>query len=178
MVRETRDEAFLKATGRDKKRWFVLLDKAGALEWEHRDIARWLVDRHKLAPWWSQHVTGAYERARGRRVRHELPTGFAAGITRTLPVAMAPVFAAWTDAKRRARWLPGVALKLTTINDAKNIRAALADARLDIRFVAAAPGKTRVTVDVMQLASAKDVARAKADWAEALERLKALLLAP
>ena len=77
------DDAVCKATGRDWRQWFALLDKAGARKLNHRGIVE-LVDRNGGGPWWSQMVSVAYEQERGLREKHQKADGFAAGVSRTI----------------------------------------------------------------------------------------------
>ena len=58
------DERLLEATGRTRKQWFKALDKAGAQDWDHKRIARWLGGKHEVDGWWAQSVTVDYEYAR------------------------------------------------------------------------------------------------------------------
>lgn len=53
---------------------------------EHKDIALWLRENHIESGWWSQMVTVGYEQARGLRQKHEKPTGFDVGRSKTFPV--------------------------------------------------------------------------------------------
>jgi hypothetical protein len=56
------DDAVKKATGKTWKEWFALLDRLGAQKLSHEDIARLLHAGHLDSTWWSQRVTGMYER--------------------------------------------------------------------------------------------------------------------
>ena len=68
--------AVKKATGKTWREWLALLDKAQADKLPHKDIARWLQEKHRLADWWGQMVTVGYEQARGLRLKHQKPDGF------------------------------------------------------------------------------------------------------
>jgi hypothetical protein len=98
------------ATGRTYAQWFALLDRAGAAEMTHRDIARLLRDEHDVPPWWSQNVTVEYERARGRRAVNQNDSGFYAGVSKTIRRPAAEVYAAiearldgWEVSRRPSR---------------------------------------------------------------------------
>lgn len=80
------------ATGRTHDEWFAILDEAGASEWRHAEVAAWLSADQGVDPWWSQHVTVAYEQARGIRDPGQRQDGsFEASVSRT--VALEPVAA-------------------------------------------------------------------------------------
>ena len=69
------DERLLEATGRTRKQWFKALDKAGAQDWDHKRIARWLGGKHEVDGWWAQSVTVDYEYARGKRIHGQRADG-------------------------------------------------------------------------------------------------------
>lgn len=86
-VKPTRvsDEVVADRTGKEFDDWAKLLDEAGAAEWTHSARAAWLADQHDLDRWWCQHVTVAYEQARGLRVPGQRGDGtFSATVTRTV----------------------------------------------------------------------------------------------
>src|SRR5580692_9574564 len=77
------DEAVAERTGKTWPEWFSILDAAGAAELDHREIVK-LLDGHDVGPLWREMVTGAYERARGKRQVREKATGFSADVSRTV----------------------------------------------------------------------------------------------
>ncbi|MWB99005.1 hypothetical protein [Agromyces seonyuensis] len=79
------DAAVIEATGRSRDDWFGMLDADGALEWKHGRIAARLADHYDVDPWWAQHVTVAYEQARGLRRPGQRPDGtFEFAVSRTV----------------------------------------------------------------------------------------------
>jgi hypothetical protein len=86
------DRSVREATGRTHEEWFAILDEAGASEWRHAEVAAWLSADQGVDPWWSQHVTVAYEQARGIRDPGQRQDGrFEASVSRT--VSLDPVAA-------------------------------------------------------------------------------------
>jgi uncharacterized protein YndB with AHSA1/START domain len=79
-----------KATGKTWNEWFGLLDRAGAREMEHREIASQLLDRGPISnAWWAQTVTVKYERSRGlREIGQTKSAGFEIGVSKTLPLSI------------------------------------------------------------------------------------------
>jgi uncharacterized protein YndB with AHSA1/START domain len=134
-------------------------------------------ERRGLSPWWSQMVTVAYERARGRRQVHEKSDGFSAGVSRTLPFTAAALFAAWSEKSQRARWLSDPCVEVRTAKPDRSLRLTWVDgtSRVDVAFNAKGAARCQVVVQHERLPDAEAVARMKAYWVDALERLRALL---
>ena len=98
------DEIVADRTGKGFDDWAKLLDEAGAAKWTHSARAAWLADHADLDGWWCQHVTVAYEQARGLRVPGQRGDGtFSATVTRTVDGSVADV---------AARVLPALAVRL------------------------------------------------------------------
>jgi hypothetical protein len=162
-----------KRTGRGWREWFALLDAAKASEWKHAAIARWLATQKRLAGWWSQMVTVAYEQARGKRVRHQTASGFNVTCTKTIDASAATLWDALVEPRRRARWLQGTKLAIRTRAKPRRLRAALAGGPAIVEFRLAPKGARRcaITADVMKLPDAKAVAAHKRLWTAAFARL-------
>jgi hypothetical protein len=80
------EAAMLSATGKHPDEWFALLDSAGATEWSHTTIARWLSDL-AVDGWWAQSITVRYEQARGMRLPGQQSDGtFAVSASRSVTV--------------------------------------------------------------------------------------------
>ena len=172
------DAAVEKATGRAWEAWLALLDSANAKLLPHKEIVALLFGKHGVPGWWAQMVAVGYEQARGlRAVGQKSGTGdFAANASKTIAASVDDVFAAWEDARRRARWLPGAKLEIRRATSAKSMRITwLADgSSVDVGFYTKGPAKSAVALDHSKLASAAARTRQKRYWSEALERLKAL----
>jgi hypothetical protein len=169
-------EAVRAKTGKGWAEWFAVLDKAGAAKWPHKEIASFLHDQ-KCGNWWSQMVAVGYEQARGLRVKHQTADGFTAGASKTVAAPVATLFRAWTDARRRAQWLPdaaGVTVRSATQN--KSLRLVWTDgtSSVVVQFYSKGTGKSQVTIERRKLKSAKEVSQVKAYWTAALEKLKGL----
>ncbi|MGB8326259.1 MAG: hypothetical protein WCE48_01635 [Steroidobacteraceae bacterium] len=160
-------------TGRDWPEWFTLLDRAGAAQLAHRDIAALMSRRYRVGPWWGQMITVAYEQARGRRRLHEKPTGFEISVSRTFVAPVERAFAAWTDAALRRRWLRASKLAVHRATAPKSVRATWIDGSksISVGFLPRGPGRCQVSVQQGKLVGAAAAARQKAFWKAALERL-------
>ena len=92
------DDAVKERTGKIWADWFKILDKAGAKKWPHKEIAAYLLEKHKVGGWWSQMVAVGYEHERGLREKFQKCDGeFSASSSRTLAVPVAKLYTAWTD---------------------------------------------------------------------------------
>jgi hypothetical protein len=169
-------DAVMRATGRAWDEWLKLLDRAGAKKMPHKEIALMLSRKFEVPDWWSQMVTVGYEQARGLRLVNQKADGFAANASRTVGIAVKHLYDAWNDPKMRARWLPDAPLEVRRSTDGKSMRLTwtAGGSYVDVGFFAKGPHKSMVQIDHGKLKSAAAVARQKAFWSDALDRLKAL----
>lgn len=171
------DEALRQRTNRGWEEWFDLLDDAGAEEWSHREIARWLAAEHGVDGWSAQSVTVSYERARGRRAVGERPEGFAITASKTVAVEVERLFDAFVDESGRAGWLPDGRLRERTASRPRSARFDWADGRtrVVVDFAAKGEGKSTVSLEHARLADAEEAERMKAYWRDRVAALKAQL---
>lgn len=87
-MKEISNEKFLEETGKDRKGWHRILKAAEKdVPWPHKTIARYLLEKHNLSPWWAQTVTGEYEKLTQRRITGQTLSGtFQIGVTKTFPL--------------------------------------------------------------------------------------------
>ena len=171
------DEAVRHRTGRGWEEWFDLLDGAGAGEWSHRDIARWLAAEHGVDGWSAQSVTVSYERARGGRAVGERPDGFTITASKTVAVGVERLFDAFVDESSRARWMPDGRLRERTATRPRSARFDWADGRTRVvaDFEAKGEAKSMVSLEHARLADAAEAERMKAYWRDRVSALKAQL---
>jgi uncharacterized protein YndB with AHSA1/START domain len=170
-------DAVMRATGRAWDEWLKVLDRAGAKKMPHKDIAVMLARKYAVPDWWSQMVTVGYEQARGLRVVNQNARGFAANASRTVGATVGKVYDAWNDPKVRARWLLDAPVEVKRSTDGKSMRMTwtVGDSSVEVGFFAKGADKSTVQVQHGKLKSAAAVAKQKAFWSDALDRLKALL---
>jgi hypothetical protein len=172
------DAAIARGTGRGWDDWFGLLDAWGASGRPHRAIAGYIREEHRIDGWWAQAVAVGYERARGLRAVHETSRGFEVSVSKTLAAVPGDVMAAFTQARRRNRWLePGLLRARAGAGGAG--RSARFDVPADgtsvgIRLEPRGVGRTTVTVTHGRLTGAADVTAHRAAWKGRLERLSEL----
>ena len=170
-------EAVLKATGRAWDEWLKVLDRAGAKDMPHKDIAALLSRKFSVPGWWSQMVTVGYEQARGLRLPNQKSNGFSATASKTVRIPLDKLYTAWTEPRQRSRWLPDAPVEVRRSTDGKSIRMTwtLGDSSVDVGFQAKGADKSLVAIEHSKLPDARSVAKQKMYWRDALERLKALL---
>ena len=170
------DAAVKKATGRDWTEWVSMLDAIRAAEKPHGEIAEYVFSLGDVSGWWSQGVTVGYERIRGLRDKGQRRGGsYEANKSRTFAVPIEKLFAAFTNARTRKRWMD-VSMKVRTANENKTIRASFDDGTLaQFYFTDKGKGKSSVAVQHQKLADKGTATRAKELWTERLDALAKLL---
>ncbi len=172
-------EAVEAKTGKSWDQWFALLDKAGAHQWSHKEIAKHIYAEYDCPSWWGQMVTVGYEQERGLRVKNQLCTGeFSTTASKTFAAPVALVFEYWQEPKLRGKWLPDsakITIRKATPN--KSMRITWHDDTLvEINFLAKGETKSQAAVEHRKLEGTEDVARIKVYWSEALSKLNTLLV--
>jgi hypothetical protein len=172
-------EAVMKATGKAWEDWLKVLDKAGAVNLAHKDIAGLLGDKFGVPGWWQQMVAVGYEQARGLRAVHQKAEGFSASASKTFQSNLEKIYKAWNDPQLREVWLPGAPLQVRRSTDGKSMRITwtLGNSNVDVDFYAKGPDKTVVTIEHSKLTGEEAVQAQKAYWSSGLERLNAWLAA-
>ena len=169
------DDAVKAKTGKTWSQWFKLLDDAGAKKMAHRERVALLHQKHGVGPWWQQMVAVTYEQARGLRDKHQKPAGYEISVSRTVAAPVSRAFKAWTVEKIRKQWLlSNIEVRKATTN--KTLRLTWDDkTSLVVAFLPKGPDKSQVVAQHSKLPDAKGAAKMKKFWAEALDRLKALI---
>lgn len=174
---DTSDAAVQAATGKVWDDWLRLLDAWGAAERRHPEIARHLEAAHGLSGWWAQQVTVGYERARGLRAVNQNAAGFAVSVSKTLPVSVDRLFAAFATEAERDRWLEPGTLSLRTAQPSRSARFDVAGGpgRAEVNFTAKGADRASAAIQHSRLAAPDEVDRWRGFWKERLQRLAALL---
>jgi len=174
------DASIQRGTGKSWDAWFNILDSWGAATRSHKQIAAHLIEAHQLTGWWAQGLTVGYERARGRRAFHERTDGFSVSVSKTFPVSVERLYAAFTDEVTRDRWLAPGTLRARSTREHRTAHFDIAadGARLGAFFTAKTADKSSVVLEIERLDSAGGVEPARAQWKERLAALAAVLNAP
>lgn len=171
-------DASIKAkTGCTWERWVFALDYVKAHTWPHPEIAAYVVEKYKISGWWAQTVTVGYERIKGlRAIGQRRGGGFEASKSRVMPVPIGRLYRSFTDARSRARWLPGVKLTVRSASRFKYMRLTWPDRTLvQIGFIRKGPKKSQVAIQHGNLPDRQSANRMKEFWAERLAVLERAL---
>ena len=173
------DAVVEKQTGRKWAQWVDTLDGFGARDKPHREIAQHL-SSIGVPDWWSQMVAVGYERIRGLRAIGQRRSGsWEASKSRTFAVPVAMLFDAFSNARTRRRWLPGVKLTVRTATQNKSMRLTWSDGTLvQLYFTPKGEEKSQVAVQHTRLPAKEEAGRMKTFWTERLDALSALLARP
>ena len=169
------DDVVSKATGRTWAEWVRVLDRAGAADMTHGEIAKH-VSSLGTPGWWSQTVAVGYERIRGKREIGQRSGGkFAVSKSRTLGVPVATLYSAFANARRRGRWLPEK-ITVRTSRPNKLMRVTWSD-KTDVHlfFAAKGPAKSTVTIEHLKLPDKATADQQKERWARRLDQLSEML---
>jgi hypothetical protein len=168
------DAAVKKATGRDWSEWVATLDAVKAAEKPHGEIAGY-VSSLGTPDWWSQMVTVGYERVRGLRDKGQRRGGtYEASKSRTFNVPVETLYEAFSNARKRKRWLDA-GMKVRTANENKTMRAEMNDGTLVQFYFTPKGAKSAVAVQHQKLAGKDAIARVKQWWGERLDALAEML---
>ncbi len=170
-------EAVKAKTGKNWQEWIAVLDKVGARKLNHKQIATYLYDVHKVPGWWAQMVTVGYEQAHGLRQKHEKPDGYEISGSKTIEVPVIKAFAAWEDEKLRRKWLKDTGFTIRKATPHKSMRITWVDGKtsVEVNLYSKGVGKSQVAVQHSKLVDAKQAERMKEYWGEQLARLKEVL---
>lgn len=171
------EAAVRRATGKCWDEWFALLDAWGAADECHRAIARHLERDHGLDGWWAQSVTVGYERARGRRALHQTADGFEISVSRTFPLPLERLRAAFAEEAARDRWLEPGTLRRRPGRAHTSLRFDVGDGatRLTVTLTAKGGDRTVAALQHERLPGAIAVETWRAFWKERLARLADVL---
>jgi hypothetical protein len=171
------DAVLKEKTGCTWERWVKVLDRAKAYTWTHRDIAKHVMETYKIPGWWAQTVTVGYERIKGLRAVGQRRDGsFEANKSKTVAVPLARLYDAFSNARVRARWLPGVDLTIRTATREKSMRITWPDrTSVVIGFSGRGPEKSQVALAHQKLSDRDSATRLKQYWGERLGALEQLI---
>lgn len=164
-------------TGAGWAEWVKRLDAVGAASKPHGEIAQHVHDAFGIPDWWSQSVTVGYERIRGLRAIGQRRGGsYEINKSKTVPVAVGRLFAAFAEAKTRKRWLPGVALEVRKATADKSMRITWEDGTsVEVGFYPKGSDKSTVALAHTKLPNRGRADELRRYWGERLDALADLL---
>jgi hypothetical protein len=164
-------------TGCTWERWVPLLDRLGAAQMSHTELARMVHTKFKIDGWWAQSVTVGYERIKGLRAIGQRRDGsYEAGKSRTFNVPLARLFDAWADAGMRKRWLDTAGVRVRKATPTKSLRLGWPDDGIvAVGFESKGPSKSVVSLAHTKLPDRATSDRLKKYWTERLDALADVL---
>lgn len=172
------DQSVRENTGRARAEWFDLLDRWGATEKKHAEIAGWLTREQGIAGWWAQHLTVAYEQERGMRAPGQRADGtYSVSASKTVNVDVNKSFQAFHDPSIREMWLGDVDLEIRTARPGKSLTARWEDGstRITVGFTDKGAEKSQVAMAHERVPDAQRADELKVFWRERMNILKELL---
>jgi len=170
------DASVKKATGCEWHKWVFVLDKAGGKEISHPELVAYIHEKYKTSGWWTQMVAVGYERIRGLRATGQMRSGdWSVSKSKTINVPLAKLYAAFSNARQRAKWMGGVKLTIRGATMNKSIRMRWEDGSpIDVGFYAKSESKSQVAIDHRKLSTKADADRVRTFWHERLGALAAM----
>ena len=169
-------DAVKEKTGRGWTEWIRTLDKEKAHTLPHKQIAKLVHEKYAIPGWWSQMLTVGYEQAKGLREAHQKSDGFAASVSRTVPMAATDVYAAMMDTKSRKIWVGAAKFEVTKASENKTIRWRFEDGtRASVMLYAKGANRTQISVQHEKLPDQDAVNDRKAFWSGALDKVICLI---
>jgi hypothetical protein len=170
------DAKVAEKTGCTWERWVYALDRHGAAEMTHREIAQLVHDKYRIGSWWTQTVAVGYERIKGLREKGQRRDGgFEAHKSKTFAVPASRLFAVVTRPSQLERWLPE-ALAVRTKSKDRSARIGMRDGTIAAFWLTGkGEAKTSLAVQQGRLPDKESAERAKRYWAERLAALAELV---
>ncbi|MBA3318064.1 MAG: hypothetical protein H0T50_08245 [Gemmatimonadales bacterium] len=164
-------------TGCTWERWLWALDRVGAHQWSHREIAAYVREKYDVPSWWTQTVTVGYERIKGLRAIGQRRGGeYQASKSKTFGVPVGRLYRAFRDARTRRRWLDTVGLTVRSAVPGKSMRVTWPDGTsVELYFAAKGAAKSQVAVQHRKLPDKPSAERMKGYWADRLGSLHQML---
>lgn len=153
------DKTIEKATGMPWQAWFERMEKMGARDLTHKEIATNLVGQYQAPGWWAQFLTVRYEQVIGRRKVGQNSKGeFSVAVSKTLPGTMNEAFHWWLAIIQSKSEFNGVEILSSSTTETekwRHYRAALKDgSRIIIGIYAKSPAKAGLGLQHVKLPSA------------------------
>jgi uncharacterized protein YndB with AHSA1/START domain len=137
------------------------------------------MEKYKTPGWWAQTVTVGYERIKGLRAVGQRRDGaFEVNKSKTFAVPLSQLYRAWSDARTRSRWLPGLDLRVRAATRDKSMRITWPDqTSVVVWFTRKGTGKSQVVLAHEKLPDRDSASRVKQYWTERLGALQEVLAA-
>ena len=191
------DSECKKATGKTMKEWYKEIGSHFDKPPGRRDITVELWQVRKIDIWWATTIAVEYERHIDKRKKDGLYEGYSICSTKTLNAPMSKVYDAWTKMDLMKKWMDDAGGKMSergTITSGgkrkyevlrlrkdKDLRFDYRDpefsavTRIDVALEDKGKGKSGINVHHKRLQTREEADGARNTWAEAMDRLKAVV---
>ncbi len=169
---EHTDEVIRANTGHGWDDWCDRIDNWPGRDGGHTAIATYVRDELGVDAWWSQAVTGGYERITGRRLPHQRPDGtFTSDKSMTISIDADRLRSLLLDDDDRQDLFGGEVTELRSKPTSKAVRLGVGPGVALISIESKGEGRTKVTIAHERLPTFDDVAESKFFWTEWLTAL-------
>jgi hypothetical protein len=163
------DKTIEKATGAPWQMWYTRLEKMGARDLSHKDIAAKLVSQYQVAGWWAQSLTVRYEQVIGRRKIGQNNKGeFSVGVSKTISATMNEAFHWWLTTVQSRTEFNGIEIISSSTTETekwRHYRAALKDgSRVVVGIYAKTSAKAGLGLQHEKLTSSQSAEDWRAYW--------------
>lgn len=163
------DKAIEKSTGESWNTWLDRLEKMGARDLSHKEIATKLMTDYQVAGWWSQALTVRYEQSIGRRQAGQNNDGsFSVSVSKTLDGSVGEALHWWLKKAQSRTEFNGVAIVTSSTTETekwRHYRVALKDgSRVVISIYAKTPTKAGFGLQHDKLPSAEAMESWRVYW--------------
>ncbi len=190
------NDACKAATGKTLDEWFAYLDEFDGLAKGRRAINNHLYGELKIDIWWTSAIAVEYERVRGAKEKDGRYKGYFICSTKTINAPIDKVYAAWATPESLSKWFgEGTTGKVADgeafsnpdgnkgvykrVRENKDLRFTWQgqedESIVDVQFSDKGNGKTGLLVNHDRLQTRAEADGVRNAWAEALNKLKALV---
>ncbi len=169
---EQADDRVLAATGKAWNDWCDIIEAWPGRDDGHTAVAAWLRADHQVDMWWSQSITGGWERITGRRLPGEMPDGtFTANKSKTVAGDAALIRKMLLDDELRDDLFTGKSTELRSKLDAKAIRIEFTHGVAAISLTDKGGDRVAITVQHSKLPNSDAIDEWKFYWDEWLDAI-------
>jgi hypothetical protein len=163
------DKAIERSTGDSWNTWLDRLDKMGASNLPHKEIAAKLISEYQVTGWWAQSLTVRYEQVIGRRQPGQSNAGdFSVSVSKTLDGSLDDGLHWWlkkVQARTEFNGVPIISSSTTDTEKWRHYRAALKDgSRVIVGIYAKTPKKAGFGLQHDKLPTAEAAEAWRAYW--------------
>lgn len=163
------DKTIEKATGAPWSTWIDRLEKMGARDLSHKEIAANLVGQYQVTGWWAQSLTVRYEQMIDRRQVGQNNKGeFSVSVSKTISGSIYEAFHWWLKVAQARKDFNGVEIISSSTTETekwRHYRAALKDgSRVVIGIYAKTPTKAGLGLRHEKLSSTESAEAWRTYW--------------